>query len=167
MENNKHDEPLDDTVDGTTAVDRRQQIIKYIAIWILLLALFLILNTVMRTVVTARSAAAYQDGYYLPYQQVAGSFGLPTGGGCGDGSGSCCLNGAGGQTAGSSSKSSKLSMEELQKLAINWYAKNYGDSSVTAEVINLGCHQEINIKKGGQVVKVLQYRNGRLSEAVP
>lgn len=82
----------------------------------------------------------------------------PTGG-FGGGGGGCCGSG-GGAVAG-------LSNAELEVLGLQYYFENTGDvdvDSVTAQVQDFGCHQEIYIYKDGQQVMRVGYGNGQVYE---
>lgn len=82
-----------------------------------------------------------------------------SGSGSGSGSGPGC---GGCVTAGYAAASSE---EQLRRLALEYYAANYGDdTAVEAEVRDFGCHQEIYIFKDGQLIKRFAYWRGELSE---
>jgi hypothetical protein len=56
-----------------------------------------------------------------------------------------------------------ISEEQLRRLALEYYAANYGDAAVEAVVRDFGCHQEIYLyNKNGQLVKRLAYQAGQL-----
>ncbi len=75
-------------------------------------------------------------------------------------------SGSGGGCGGCStaSRGAAVSLEQLRRLGLEYYAANYGDTAVEAQVRDFGCHQEIYILKNGQVVKRLAYRGGQLYE---
>lgn len=62
----------------------------------------------------------------------------------------------------STASGAALSTEQLRQLGLKYYAANYGDTAVEAEVRDFGCHQEIYIYKNGQLVKRLAYQSGQL-----
>lgn len=81
-------------------------------------------------------------------------------GSAGSGGGGCCGSG-GGDAAGA------LPNTELEQLAVNYYAESTGDQdvdSITAEVEDFGCHQEIYVYKDGQRVMRVGYGNGQVYE---
>ena len=151
MDENKSKEVLGDATEGIARASAKQQIIKYVAIWVSLVAAFFIVNTVARTVLASRSIAASSGGYYLAGQPVANG----AAGAGGYGAGSCC----GG--SGTSAQANAADLKQLEKNAIAWYAQNFGDSNVTAQAKDYGCHQQVTIKKDGKPVKELAYRNGQ------
>lgn len=179
MKDERFDEAIDElgTVDGSevaagsneVASDRKRQIIKHVTVWLTVIGLFLIFNVVIRSVTASRNTVGYQSSGYASGQPVANGYG-----GSGNAPGNCggtCGNCQGGQVAGSGQTSGSdqaidNKFSQLEKFAIDWYTKNYGDSNVTAEVRDFGCHQQITIKKDGRAIKELSYRNGQL-EALP
>lgn len=149
--------------------ETKHQVIKYVAVWVALVAAFFILNMVVRSVAASRSDDGPQNGYYASGRQASNSSGVQKGGLAFGTGGSCCANGgpagAGGGCYSGAARAAggSVDFKQLEQAAINWYARNYGDADVTAEVKDFGCHQQINILKDGKVVKELQYRNGQLS----
>ncbi len=130
--------------------ETKHQVIKYVAVWVALVAAFFILNMVVRSVAASRSDDGPQNGYYASGRQASNRSGVQNGGPALGAGGSCCAG-------------SGVDFKQLEQAAINWYVQNYGDANVTAEVKDFGCHQQISILKDGKVVKELQYRNGQLS----
>lgn len=49
----------------------------------------------------------------------------------------------------------------IEREAIAYYSAKYGDSDVTARVLNYGCHLQIDIIKNGKVIKSLTYFGAR------
>lgn len=175
MKDEKFDETVDEigTSDGSEvatenteiASDRKRQIIKHVTVWLTVIGLFLVFNVVIRSVTASRNAASYQPGSYTSGQPVSNGSG-GSGSALGNCGGTCCTTGQGGQVVGSgqvpgSSQAVDNNSTQLEKLAIDWYTKNYGDSDVTAEVQDFGCHKQITIKKDGKAVKELSYRGGQ------
>lgn len=79
-----------------------------------------------------------------------------SGGGCnssGPGGSSCC--GGGG---------APLSQDEVRTGALRYYVEKYGDSDVTCEVKDYGCHMEAEILKDGNVVRKLSISGSRITE---
>jgi hypothetical protein len=76
-------------------------------------------------------------------------------GAAGAGRSSCC--GGGG---------APLSEEKIKAGALKYYAEKYGDSDVTCEVRDYGCHMEAEILKGGSVVKKLSISGNRIAEII-
>ena len=64
----------------------------------------------------------------------------------------------------STASGAALSTEQLRQLGLKYYAANYGDTAVEAEVRDFGCHQEIYIIKDGQLILRLAYQGGELYE---
>lgn len=87
-----------------------------------------------------------------------GSSGSGGGGGCG-GSGGSGGGGCGGGTA------TQVSSPELEKQALEKYKSEFGDAKgITAKVMDLGCHQEVNIvDKDSNLLKRYSYRGGQLT----
>ncbi|MCL6472700.1 MAG: hypothetical protein K6T91_07815 [Firmicutes bacterium] len=143
-----------------TASSKKQQIIKYAAVWVALVAAFFIVNMVIKSVV-ATGNVQNQGGYYTSSIPASNNYAVQADLAPGAGFGSC---GAGGACCGTSSQATgeKTNFKQLEKVAIDWYTKTYGDSNVTAEVKDFGCHQQVNILKDGKVIKELEYRNGQL-----
>ena len=69
--------------------------------------------------------------------------------------GSCC---------GSGSAVSQSREEQMRQDGLSYYRTNYGDGDVEAVVEDYGCHQEIHIYAEGQLVKRLNYSNGKVYE---
>lgn len=90
------------------------------------------------------------------------------------GQGSCCGPGSGagrggcggGGTGGCGTKQGSGSLDpalkrEASTAAINAYRKtNPAEKDVTAQVIDYGCHLQVDIEKGGKVVRSYTYQNG-------
>ncbi len=76
--------------------------------------------------------------------------------GCGvsAGQGSSCCSGGG----------TSLSLDQVKAGALKYYAAKYGDSDVTVEVKDYGCHQEAEIIKAGTVLKRLSINGNNISE---
>jgi len=51
--------------------------------------------------------------------------------------------------------------ETVEKNAIAFYADETGDSNVTAKAYFYGCHSEVRIFKGKQIMKVYTYYGGK------
>jgi hypothetical protein len=89
------------------------------------------------------------------------------GGGCGGGSGGGCGGGASGSGGGCGSSGPSKTPDQLNSIkaeGVKYYVQKYGDSSVTAEVNDKGCHVEVVILKEKQPVKYLSFKNGQFSE---
>lgn len=56
------------------------------------------------------------------------------------------------------------SLEDFEKAALAYYASTYGDSDVTIQGIDFGCHMEFEIIKNGNVIMTLEYSNGDFFE---
>ncbi|MEW6329229.1 MAG: hypothetical protein AB1468_03875 [Candidatus Micrarchaeota archaeon] len=50
--------------------------------------------------------------------------------------------------------------ETIEKNAVSYYARAYGDADVRAEAVSFGCHAEVRIYKNGTRVKTLTYAAG-------
>lgn len=111
-----------------------------------------LLSTLKNYVIIALLAVLVFSGVnsYLSARSGSGS-----GSGFGAGCGGCV-------TAG---YAAALSEEQLRRLALEYYAANYGgDTAVEADVRDFGCHQEIYLFKDGQLVKRFSYWRGELYE---
>lgn len=84
-----------------------------------------------------------------------------SGGGCGGSGGGCGSSGVGGCGSGGSTQ---VSAPELEKLALEAYKAEFGDKEgIQAKVMDLGCHQEVNIiDKDSNLLKRYSYRGGQL-----
>lgn len=168
MDYNKTDDVLNDATGGTAKADIRRQALKYVFIWLAIVGLFLVFNTVIKSVAATRSAA--EAGSYGGYYGQSAGYYDQAGGGSGGCGGDCCGTGdqvAGGGASGSAGQIDTSDPKQVEKAAIDWYAQKTGDRDVTAEVENLGCHQEITIKKDGKAVSELSLRNGQFTSLTP
>ncbi|MBP6929121.1 MAG: hypothetical protein KBC24_06035 [Caldisericia bacterium] len=52
-------------------------------------------------------------------------------------------------------------LKTLEKEAVNYYAKTYGDSNVTAKTFNAGCCTGVAIIKDGKIIDSLKYKDGQ------
>lgn len=59
-----------------------------------------------------------------------------------------------------SQKTGKLG--DAENAAYTFHVQKYGDSSVTVNAIDRGCHVEVNILKNGNVIRTLGYSNGQI-----
>ncbi|HEY3375397.1 MAG TPA: hypothetical protein VGK02_10070 [Candidatus Aquicultor sp.] len=165
----------------------------YAAAWIAVVALFFVVNAGIRSSAVSREQRAQQQSGYTVANQITGDYsydGQPVAQGSGaqtatPGTGGCDSGGCGaasrpsgsGGTAGccggkgaagsTGTSVTPADAKQLQNIAIQWYAKQYGDANVTADVKDYGCHQQINIIKDGKVVKELKYQNGQLTQLTP
>lgn len=90
---------------------------------------------------------------------------------CGQSSGGCQVssdsdsdsnsNNAGGSCCSTGGADS--SVDDVESAALAYYVDTYGDSDVTIKVNDYGCHQEIEVIKGGNVIMTLGY-NGEVYE---
>ena len=95
---------------------------------------------------------------YASYAPEARSGGCSSSSGCGVSAGrgtssSCCSGGG-----------TSLSLDQVKAGVLKYYAGKYGDSDVTVEVKDYGCHQEAEIIKAGAVLKRLSINGNRISE---
>ncbi len=81
----------------------------------------------------------------------------------GKGSVSCASKGASsGCVQGQvSSASEQLDMVQLEKDAVAYYGKNFGDFAITAKPYNAGCCTGFAIVKDGKVIDNLKYKDGQ------
>lgn len=169
MEDNKTGEVLSDATGDTATVDKKHQIVKYILIWLAIVALFLAFNAVIKSVAATRTAGGYSGDSYAAGQPA--NYGQ-AGGGSGDCGGSCCDTGTGNQVAGDKATDDTGQIntsdpKQIEKAAIDWYAQKTGDRDVTAEVQDFGCHQQITIKKDGKAVSEISLRDGQFQSLTP
>ena len=88
----------------------------------------------------------------------------PSAGGCCSSSGSPGAGGCGGQSATPRAIDPKTE-GEAQKAALEAFQKsNPAEKSVTAKVIDYGCHIQVDIQKEGRVIKSYSYQNGKVEE---
>jgi hypothetical protein len=87
-----------------------------------------------------------------------------TGGGCGGGSGGCGSGNSGGG-CGSAGGGSQVVAPELEEQVLDMYKAEFGNIvGMSAKVLDLGCHQEINIiDEDKNLVKRYQLRGGQIS----
>ncbi len=100
---------------------------------------------------------AKQESYasYASYAPDARSGGCSSSGcGVSAGAGSSCCSGGG----------TSLSLDQVKAGVLKYYAARYGDSDVTVEVKDYGCHQEAEIIKAGAVLKRLSINGNNISE---
>jgi cytochrome c553 len=71
---------------------------------------------------------------------------------------SCCSGGA----AGASDAGDRIN--SLKGYIYEYYSKQLQDPDITVEVQDLGCHQEAQILKNGEVIKKLSINGGQISE---
>ncbi|MBW6470360.1 MAG: hypothetical protein K0A90_03975, partial [Methanosarcinaceae archaeon] len=55
-------------------------------------------------------------------------------------------------------------LEDFEKMAFKYYVNTYGDSDVTINGIDFGCHMEFEVIKDGNVIMTLEYSNGGFFE---
>ena len=82
-------------------------------------------------------------------------------GGALGGGGSCCGAGGGGAAGGGAPSNAA----ELEQLGLDYYVEQTGDQdleSITADVQEFGCHQEIYLFKDGQQVMRIGHSRGQL-----
>ncbi|NLI40975.1 MAG: hypothetical protein GX421_07330 [Caldisericales bacterium] len=77
-------------------------------------------------------------------------------GGCG---GESYGSGCGEQIAPTTNATTDL--KSLEKEAVDYYARTYGDSNVTAKTFNAGCCTGIAIIKDGKVIDSFKYKDGQ------
>ena len=147
--------------------DTKSQVLKYVGIWVAVVALFLVFNNVIKSVASNdavssnNSAGSFNAGQPAAFEPGAGA------GACG---GDCCGAPAAQAAPGSSQTSAPAATTELaaiEQAAIEYYAANTGDREVTAEAKSLGCHHEIAIFKDGKAVTELSLRNGEFTPLRP
>ncbi len=100
---------------------------------------------------------AKQSSYarYASYAPGARSGGCSSSGcGVSAGRGSSCCSGGG----------ASQSLDQVKAGALKYYAAKYGDSDITVEVMDYGCHQEAEIIKAGAVLKRLSINGNNISE---
>jgi hypothetical protein len=92
---------------------------------------------------------------YASYAPGARSGGCSSSGcGVSAGRGSSCCSGSG----------TSLSLDQVKAGVLKYYAAKYGDSDVTVEVKDYGCHQEAEIIKAGAVLKRLSINGNNIAE---
>jgi hypothetical protein len=144
MDESRIEEAKSEADEVSPRQDTKSRALKYVVIWVAVVALFLVFNNVIKSV-ASNQAAAFEPG----------SCG---GGSCGD---SCGSSGA--QVAPGGSQAASTELAAIEKAAMDYYAERTGDREVTAEAESLGCHYEITIKKDGKAVTELSFRNGEFS----
>jgi len=169
VEDSQKEEMRSEASEETKPASARQQILKYVGVWFAIVAVFFAVNMVIKSAAATRDEAGFQNGAYSAGQPVSNGYAQQNGsfGQCGSG-GDCC--GGAGEASGSASsgtQSAQADFKQLEEAAIDWYAKNFGDKDVTAEVQDFGCHQQITIKKDGKAVKELSYQGGQFSLLTP
>ena len=55
-------------------------------------------------------------------------------------------------------------LEDFEEAALEYYANTYGDSDVTINGIDYGCHMEFEVIKNGNIIMTLEYSNGGFFE---
>lgn len=82
--------------------------------------------------------------------------------------GCCLLSGSAGGCGSQSARSGPLNPKiegEAKEAALRAYKKeNPDDQNLSAKVTNYGCHLQIDIQKGGKIVKSYIYKNGGVLE---
>lgn len=66
-----------------------------------------------------------------------------------------------------SSENANSSMKSIEKAGMDYYSKKYGSKAAagaSAKATNYGCHTQIDITKGGKLVKSLGYSGGDIYE---
>ncbi|MDI6816207.1 MAG: hypothetical protein QME41_03305 [Actinomycetota bacterium] len=149
--------------------DTKRQVLKYVGIWVAVVALFLVFNNVIKSVASNQAATSNNSaGSFSAGQPAAFEPGAGTGAGAGACGGECCdapaATPSGSQTGAQVASSELVAIE---KAAIDYYAEKTGDREVTAEAKSLGCHHEITIKKDGKAVTELSLRNGEFTPLRP
>ncbi len=89
------------------------------------------------------------------YSGLDGGCGESCGGGSGSGAG--CCGGQGSGTEGVSSEEVSELLKKAEKAGVEYYQEKYNDTSVTAKATDYGCHLQVDIYKGNEVVKSLGY----------
>lgn len=149
--------------------DTKSQVLKYVGIWVAVVALFLVFNNVIKSVASNEagssnnSAGSFNAGQPAAFEPGAGA----GAGACG---GDCCGAPAAEAAPGGSQTSAPTATTELaaiEQAAIEYYAAKTGDREVTAEAKSLGCHHEVAIKKDGKAVTELSLRNGEFTPLRP
>ena len=88
-----------------------------------------------------------------PCGQSSGGCGVSSDSNSNDAGGSCCSAGG-----------AESSVDNLESAALAYYVDTYGDSDVTIKVNDYGCHQEMEVIKGGSVIMTLGYADGEVYE---
>jgi len=103
---------------------------------------------------------AKQKAELVIYDSQIGGLSIPSGGSC------CDPGGPPGRAGGPSTGPIDPETEkEARKAGLDAYQKsNPGEKEVTARVINYGCHIQVDIQKGGRVVKSYSYQRGKVFE---
>ncbi len=96
--------------------------------------------------------------YNGAYSSVSSEYEGCGGDSCGSSSssdGSCC--GSGQSTQNMTSEEIDNFLKEAEKAGLSYYAETYGDNSVSAKATDYGCHTQVDIYQGDQIVKSLGY----------
>ena len=172
MDESRIDEVKSDADEVSPKRDTKSQVLKYVGIWVAVVALFLVFNNVIKSVASNQAATSNNStGSFSAGQPAA--FEPGAGGGTGEGAGACggecCGVSAEAPPSGSQTSASAASTElaAIEKAAIDYYVGKTGDREVTAEAKSLGCHHEITIKKDGKAVTELSLRNGEFTPLRP
>ncbi|MDP2211945.1 MAG: hypothetical protein Q8J63_09450 [Candidatus Aquicultor sp.] len=153
----------------------KSQVLKYVGIWVAVVALFLVFNNVIKSVASNQAATSNNSaGSFSAGQPAAFEPGAGTVAGTGTGTGACggeCCDAPAAQASASGSQTgaqvASTDLAAIEKAAIDYYAEKTGDREVTAEAKSLGCHHEITIKKDGKAVTELSLRNGQFTSLRP
>jgi len=69
-----------------------------------------------------------------------------------------------GEQAGGGAPPDPVVEKMVREAGIAYWKKNRGDAAVSARVFDFGCHQEVELQKGGELIARLRYQNGVVSE---
>ena len=121
-----------------------------------------------KTGVIGAQGTQYQDFAYeagVQTQTAPGRGGCGSkGGGCG--SGGCAVSGGkGGCRGGALGAGQGVDLEPIRQAAADYYINKYGDTAITAEAKDFGCHQEAYILKDGFTIMKLSVNGNRVYEA--
>jgi hypothetical protein len=137
-------------------------------ILVIVVSVLLVAGTSFALKILEREGSAGQSRYDRVSAKYA-SMGKPAGyarpaGGCNSSGGGC--NSSGPNKSSCCGGGAPLSKGAIKAGALKYYAEKYGDSNVTCEVRDYGCHMEAEILKDGNVVKKLSISGNRIAEII-